>query len=212
MIPYGEAAAVGGAVLNSVGQAQGFRALAREKKRQMAEQMALQAEADKEQGASIANNNPSLVDARNTDQLARPGEEYLQTLQAYKPLGMGAAAAGAFVPAAQADANAVSAANIRLARQNAQGQNRIGMQVAAGDLADKRAGVEEKSRRLAALYDIKDQRAAGEGAELRGFGNMLQTAGGVAGGFQGSQEGGDDGSSAPPRRRRSSAPSSFGPL
>jgi len=201
----GEGAAVGGAVLNSVGQMQGFRALAREKRKQLAEQQAIQAEADKDMGATIGNNNPSLLEERTIDQMARPGEEYLQSLQGYKPLGMGAAASAAMVPAQQADANQISAANIRLARQNAQGQTQIGMRVAAAELGDKQAGHTEKSRRLAALYDLRDQAAASEGAELRGAGNMLQAAGGVAGGFQGSQEAGS-GSPQQSRRRRSTSP------
>lgn len=189
MIPYGEAAAVGGAVLNGVGQMQGARALASQVAKQQTQQMGIQKEADQATGAAVGNNNPAILDERNTAAVAAPGQAYLQSLNGYRPLGMSVAASNDFATGLQSGGNENIAANIRAARASGQAQTRRGMAASLGNLEDTRATLAEKARRLSSLYSLNDTLAASRGAGLRGFGNLLQVAGGVGAGAEGAAAG-----------------------
>lgn len=185
MIPYGEGAAVGGAVLSGIGQMQGARGLASAVAKQQTQQMGIQKQADQATGAAIGNTNPALMDERNTAAAAAPGQAYLQSLGGYKPLGMGVAAGNDFASGMQSGGNENIAANIRAARTAGQAQTRRGMAASLGNLEDTRGVLGEKSRRLSSLYSLDDMLAASKGAGLRGVGNLLQVAGGVGAGAEG---------------------------
>jgi hypothetical protein len=188
-VPYGMAAAIGGDYLNALGQQQGFRSLASERQRQLAEQEALQEQSAKTSEAFIANNQPAVAAQRSQIQLAAPGQAFIQSMKDYHPMGLGAAAASAMVPGQQAATTNLSAANARLAQINAPKVAGLGLQSAESELGNQRTTIDEQSRRLAELYGQRESVAAGQGRALRQGGNLLKVEGENLSGAQGYQEG-----------------------
>ena len=181
---------LGGSVLNSIGQAQGLRALAKERMRQMAEQEAVQKEANQQTLASITNNNQSLVSGNAEAAAIEPGQAYLTSVSGYTPFGLSAGQANMAAPQMEGSMSDLQAANIRLARSRAAGNAEQSQAIANSELEDKRNGLRNKSRSLSALYDIKDTIAFSKGEGLRTAGNLMKTAGSAAGGMGGMGGGG----------------------
>lgn len=180
-----QGAALAGSVMNSIGSAQGLRALARERRRQLAETEALEAENVRETGASIANSNPSLLAERASADLAAPGQAYLEKLSTYQPIGLSVSQQTAAAPQLQAGLRMAMDDNQTMARDNGDQVAAMGLRTRQDELQDRRAGLRSKGRRLAALYDLRDQQAAQKGEGLRNGGNMLVGLSGMASGFGG---------------------------
>lgn len=179
----GQGAALAGSVLNSIGQQQGFRALAEAKRRQRAEQQAINEDDDRDLGVTIQNNNPAMLDQQNAFQALQPGQEYLERVRDVGPVGLSVSQRVAGAPQQEANMADLQAANQRLAALNGQQQTQTGLRLSDAEFQDRRAGRKSKSRRLAALYDLQDMQAAARGEGLRNGGNLLIAAGGAAGGL-----------------------------
>lgn len=186
----GEGAQLGGSVLNSIGQMQGFRALARARAQQRAEQDLIQHEGDAETRASMANNNQNLLEANNQAAAEAPGRAYLETLKGYQPIGLSVSQQTAAAPAMEASMSDLQAANRRLAQARGSQQTARGQQIADLKLEDRRDELRAKSRRLSSMYDLQDMIAMQHGEGLRTGGNLLKAAGGAAGGMGGGAGGG----------------------
>jgi hypothetical protein len=174
-----------GSVLNSVGQQQGFRALAAAKKKQMAEQDGIQREDNQDLGATIQNNNPLLMEARNAAQAIQPGQEYLERVRTVGPVGLSVSQQVAAAPRQESNMADLQGANERLARLNATEQTQTGLRLSDAQFKDRRGGRESKARRLASLYELLDMQAAQKGEGLRNLGNLITAASGAAGGMGG---------------------------
>jgi hypothetical protein len=177
----GQGAAAGGALLNAIGQQEGFRALAKAKKKQRAEQQAIQAEDSADLLATEQNNNPLLSAERLSAQNMQPGQEYLERVRSVGPVGLSVSQQTASAPQMQANQSDLQAANQRLARVTGEQDAQTGLRLARGEFEDRRGGRKAKLNRLAALYDLLDMQAAQKGEGLRSAGNILGVAGGVAG-------------------------------
>ena len=178
-----QGAALAGSVMNSIGSAQGLRALAAERRRQLAEQEKLEKENVAATGASIANSNPNLLAEQATADMAAPGQAYLEKLGTYQPVGLSISQQTAAAPQLQAGLRIAMDDNQQLARENGDEVAAMGLRTRQADLEDRKAGIRSKGRRLAALYELRDQQAAQRGEGLRNGGNMLVGLSGMASGM-----------------------------
>jgi hypothetical protein len=177
-----------GSVLNSIGEAKGFRALAAAKRAQMAEQDALQEEDRKDFSATMQNNNPWLTANRNEAQAIQPGQQYLESVRNIGPVGLSVSQQVAGAQQQEGNMADVYAANDRLARLNAANQTQTGLRLSKNEFADRRGGRESRGKRMASLYDLLDMQAAQSGEGMRNLGNMLIAGGSAVGGMGGGKK------------------------
>jgi hypothetical protein len=195
----GQGAALAGSVMSSIGDQQSFKALARAKRRQRAEQMVFQDKDNADQSARITNDNQWLMDERNAAQAAQAGQKYLESTRGMSPVGLSVSQRVQSAPQAEMNQAELQAANQRLAQATGEQNTQTGLRLSAGEFADRRGQRMADAERAAALYDIEDMQAAGAGDGLRAAGGLLQVAGGAAGG--GMLSGGGEKSNKPKRPR-----------
>ena len=195
----GQGAALAGSVMSSIGDQQSFKALARAKRRQRAEQQLFQDKDNADQSARITNDNQWLMDERNTAQAADAGSKYLESTRDMSPVGLSVSQRVQSAPQAQMNTAELQAANQRLAQAAGQANTRTGLRMSAAEFADRRDQRMADAQRAAASYDIEDMQAAGAGDALRAGGGLLQVAGGAAGSGMFSGMGGDGGNKAKPK-------------
>lgn len=179
---------LGGSVLNSIGEQQGFRSLAAAKKKQLAEQDAIQEEDRKDVSATMQNNNPWLMANRNEIQRMQPGQKYLESVRDVGPVGLSVSQQTAGAPQQEANMAEANAANERLARLNAAEQTSVGLRLSDAEFQDRRGGRKSRGQRMAQLYDLLDMQAAQKGEGMRNLGNMLIAGGGAMGGMGGGEK------------------------
>lgn len=195
----GQGAALAGSVMSSIGDQQSFKALARAKRRQRAEQQLFQDKDNADQSARITNDNQWLMDERNTAQAADAGSKYLESTRDMSPVGLSVSQRVQSAPQAQMNTAELQAANQRLAQAAGQANTQTGLRMSAGEFADRRDQRMADAQRAAALYDTEDMQAAGTGDALRAGGGLLQVAGGAAGSGMFSGAAGDGGNKAKPK-------------
>ena len=179
----GASGAAAGSVLNSVGQQQGFRSLAKEKRRQRGETNLINTEDVQDMGATIQNSNPLMAQDRLQIQMSQPGQQYLESVRNLAPVGLSVSQQVAGAPQAQGNMAALQAGNQRLADTAAKEEAQTGLRLSQAEFKDRRGGREAKARRLAALYDILDMQALQKGEGLRNLGNMITAGRSMAGGM-----------------------------
>jgi hypothetical protein len=198
----GQGAALAGSVMSSIGDQQSFKALAKAKRRQRAEQMAFQDKDNADQSARITNDNQWLMDERNAAQAAQAGQKYLEATRGMSPVGLSVSQRVQSAPQTEMNQAELQAANQRLAQATGEQNTQTGLRLSAGEFADRRGQRMADAERAAALYDIEDMQAAGAGDGLRAAGGLLQVAGGAAG--SGMLSGG--GGSAPAAKKQNWSP------
>jgi hypothetical protein len=191
----GQGAALAGSIMSSIGDQQSFRALAKAKRRQRAEQQVFQDKDNADQSARITNDNQWLMDERNAAQAAQAGQKYLEATRDMSPVGLSVSQRIQSAPQAEMNQAELQAANQRLAQAAGEQNAQTGLRLSAGEFADRRGQRMADAERAAALYDIENMQAAAKGDGLRAAGGLLQVAGGAAGGGMLSGIGGGAGDS-----------------
>jgi hypothetical protein len=182
LLPIGAGINLGGNLLNAYGQTIGGRAAEEERRRQMAEMDAIQAQSDINAQNELLSSNPILAEQAAADSLNTPAQAAIQQVAASRPVDTSAAGA----QMAASDVGAGASQRAALAAQAAAPQiadqemnNRLGR------FADQKSTLESKAGRLAKLYDMRTKVAGNAGSEYRGVGKLASSIGSAGMGASG---------------------------